>query len=157
MRRKDREVADERAIDDVISRCKVCRLAFNNGNTPYIVPLSFGFEHTEKGRVLYFHCAKDGKKTELAQINSVASFEADRFKLACGDTACEYTAKFESVVGFGEISVVNDENIDEKRKALDLIMEHYTDVPKWEYGENMLKRVCILKLEVKEITCKANV
>lgn len=157
VRRKDREVTNEKDIDAVLSRCEVCRLAFNDGDSPYIVPLNFGFEHTEKGRVLYFHCAKDGKKTELAKKTLAVSFEADRFELVSGNTACDYTARFESVVGSGKISVVSDECTAEKRKALNLIMEHYTDVAEWEYGENMLKRVCILKLEIKKITCKANV
>lgn len=157
MRRKDREITDEKHIDNILSNCKVCRLAFNDNGAPYIVPMNFGYEHTENTYTLYFHCAKVGRKIDLAKRNTVASFEADTFELVSGKIACEYTAKFESVIGHGKISVISDGCTEEKRKALDLIMKHYTDIPNWEYGENMLSGVCILKLEVEELSCKANV
>ena len=42
MRRSDREIKDFDEIVKVLERCDAVRLAFNDGDIPYIVPLSFG-------------------------------------------------------------------------------------------------------------------
>ena len=44
MRRKDREVTDEKKIMEIISQCYCCRLGFIDKGAVYIVPLNFGFE-----------------------------------------------------------------------------------------------------------------
>lgn len=43
MRRKDREVKDTYEIKEIIRECDCCRLAFPDGKSAYIVPLSFGY------------------------------------------------------------------------------------------------------------------
>ena len=43
MRKADREIKNKEEIIDIIKRCDVIRLAFNNGDYPYILPLNFGF------------------------------------------------------------------------------------------------------------------
>lgn len=155
MRRKDREVTDKNRIDEIIDACAVCRLAFATGTEPYIVPLSFGLEKDGEKRILYFHCAKQGRKIELAEKIGTASFEMDTFELSAGEMACDYTAKYSCVMGFGKLEVITDGN-EEKRHALNIIMNHYTDKGDWEYSENMISRTCILKLEVQKISCKEN-
>jgi len=42
MRRADREVKDEKRIDEIIRACDCCRLGFIDGDSVYIVPLNFG-------------------------------------------------------------------------------------------------------------------
>ena len=42
MRRKDREVTDFQTMVDIMSRCRVCRLALNDGEVPYLLPVNFG-------------------------------------------------------------------------------------------------------------------
>ena len=44
MRRKDREITHIHTILDLVSECKVCRLAMTDGGVPYIVPLNYGYE-----------------------------------------------------------------------------------------------------------------
>ena len=44
MRRSDKEVTERKRIEDIISASKVCKLAMCVDNTPYIVPLCFGFK-----------------------------------------------------------------------------------------------------------------
>ena len=62
MRRADREIRDYGELLAVIARCDVCRLAFNDEEVPYILPLNFG-EAVEDGALrLYFHGALEGKK-----------------------------------------------------------------------------------------------
>lgn len=47
MRRKDREITDICAILELVSECKVCRLAMTDGGVPYIVPLNYGYEYAD--------------------------------------------------------------------------------------------------------------
>ena len=44
MRRKDREITDREEILAIIRKCDVCRIALNDGDYPYIVPLNFGLD-----------------------------------------------------------------------------------------------------------------
>ena len=65
MRRSDREITDEKELLQVISECDVCRLALNDEEVPYILPLNFG-EEVSGGRLyLYFHGAAEGRKYDL--------------------------------------------------------------------------------------------
>jgi len=58
MRRKDKQINDIAAIEDILSKASVCRLGLCENNQPYVVPLCFGY----KDNALYFHCAMEGKK-----------------------------------------------------------------------------------------------
>ena len=44
MRRNDREVTDPREIDAILSRAKVCHVAFETDGAPYLLPLNYGYE-----------------------------------------------------------------------------------------------------------------
>ena len=65
MRRKDREIKDTYGIREIIRECDCCRLAFPDGKSAYIVPLSFGYDEEENA--LYFHGAAEGKKMDLVR------------------------------------------------------------------------------------------
>jgi nitroimidazol reductase NimA-like FMN-containing flavoprotein (pyridoxamine 5'-phosphate oxidase superfamily) len=43
MRRKEKEITDKTAMESIILRSSVCRLALSEENRPYIVALSFGY------------------------------------------------------------------------------------------------------------------
>ena len=153
MRRKEREVTDESRIKEIILACGTCRVALNTGEAPYIVPLSFGYEENGGLRTLYFHGAKEGRKVELMKNNAYAGFEMDADReIVEGETACGYTAMYKSVIGTGSIEFIED--TDEKRHALDIIMRHYSDWEAFEYADEMLNRVCVFKLSIKELSCK---
>jgi len=44
MRRKEKEITDIGEIEGIIKRAGVCRLGLVDGNTPYVIPLNFGYE-----------------------------------------------------------------------------------------------------------------
>lgn len=73
MIRKDREITDWNAIVDIIKRCHVCRLAFNDTTTgyPYIIPMNFGLVEDNGSLVLCFHCAKRGYKLDMMALVSL--------------------------------------------------------------------------------------
>jgi len=153
MRRKDREVTDPAKIEDIISRCVCCRIGFNDNGRVYIVPLNFGYEKTGENYTFYFHGAQEGRKIELIRRSPCVGFEMDtHYKLNEGEKACDYSARFQSVIGSGEMRMVTETQ--EKRHGLDLIMEYTTGKRRWDYPEPMLREVAIFKLSVTELSCK---
>lgn len=155
MRRKDREVTDENRIDSIIMNCDCCRLGFVDSDGAYILPLNFGFENKEGQRFFYFHSSTEGKKINLIKEQSHISFELDcGHDLNSADQACGYSYKFQSVMGHGNIQFI--ENLDEKRKALDVVMKNYTGKVNWHIPDEALKSVCVFRLSVTDISCKVH-
>lgn len=155
MRRKDREITDFSRILGILRKCDVCRLGINDENGAYIVPMNFGFNVEGDKLSLYFHSAKDGKKLELLQKSPIVGFELDTsHKLISAESACAFSFEYESIIGKGKLSMLSSSC--EKRFALGRIMEHYTGNSEYSFSEEMLRAVCVLMLEVGEISCKAN-
>lgn len=153
MRRKDREVTDPQKIDGIISACQCCRLGLCDQGRAYVVPLNFGFAREGGRRVLYFHSAREGRKIDLIRRTGWAGFEMDtHYKLNESETACGWSARFQSVIGGGPVTVV--ETAEEKRAGLRVIMKHLTGRDQWEFEDRMVELVCVFKLEVEELSCK---
>lgn len=153
MRRKDREVKDSAKIEDIIKRCTCCRIGFNDDGEVYIVPLSFGYEINDDAYVIYFHGAKEGRKIELIQKSPKVGFEMDtNYALNEADVACSHSARFQSIIGNGVMSMVTALN--EKQHGLSLIMEHNTGKKDWEFNEKMVNAVAVFKLTVTQMSCK---
>lgn len=156
MRRKDREVTDINQIKDILESCPCCRLGFYDNGEIYIVPLNFGYILDDRKAVLYFHSAKEGRKIDLISKSDIVGFEMDRgYKLIEGETACAYSASFQSIIGSGEITFVN--NIAEKEEALKAIMYHNTKSRDWQFTSDMLNAVCIFKVTVTKLSCKCHI
>lgn len=152
MRRKDREIKEVIDIKDIVSRADVCRIAFAVNSTPYIVTMNFGYTWNND-LILYFHCAKEGRKLDLMRQNNRICFEMDiDHELQMGKTPCEGTMKYRSIVGYGLLEIVGDPN--EKKEAFDLIMDNYEHAGKREYNEKLFNMTEILKLKVTEISGK---
>ena len=158
MRRKDREVTERQAIIKIIESCQCCRIGFQDDGEVYIVPLNFGFEYDEERYVLYFHGAKEGRKIDLIAKNPFVGFEMDTnheiYAKDNNEIACAYTARFQSVIGTGKVSMVCD--ADEKKHGLLLLMEHTTQKCEWSFDEKMLNAVAVFKLEVEKLSCKVH-
>lgn len=153
MRRKDREITDSLKIADIISRCTCCRIGFNDDGGVYIVPLNFGYEVRDNTYVLYFHGAKEGRKLDLIRKNPQVGFEMDTdYALNEADIACGYSARFQSIIGNGVVSMVSEP--EEKRLGLSLLMEHNTGKRDWDFNDKKLNAVAVFKLTVTKMSCK---
>ena len=153
MRRKDREITDERKIRNIIDRCTCCRIGFNDNGKVYIVPLNFGYAKNENNYIFYFHGALEGRKINLIKTAPNVGFEMDtNHNLKKAEHACDYSASFESVIGNGVVKLVTD--AEEKKLCLDLIMEHNTGKRDWDFNEKMVNATAVFKLEVTELSCK---
>lgn len=153
MRRSDREITEPAKIEDILNRCSCCRVGFNDSGEVYIVPLSFGYCVKDNRYTLYFHGAKEGRKAELIRGAPSVGFELDtNYALNPADTACGYSARFQSIIGTGVIRPVTEPG--EKKRGLSLIMAHHTGKQEWQFEARMLEAVAVFKLEVTALSCK---
>ena len=96
----------------------------------------------------------EGKKLELIKAHPQASFCMDTgHELVKGEAPCSWSFRYESVMGQGELTQVQDP--EEKRHGLQTVMEHYSgsEAPV-EFPDEMMHRVVILKLNAKNLTGK---
>ena len=148
MRRNEKEIIDNSAIEAIIKKALVCRLGMSEGNVPYIVPLCFGY----KDNTLYFHGALKGKKICVLRKNQNVCFEFDvDVEVVKKEKACSWGMKYQSVTGFGRASLIDD--IHKKRGALDIIMGQYTNQP-YDFDDKFLRATAVIKVEIDKMTGK---
>ncbi len=147
-----REVTDFDDIIDILSRCDTLRVAFG-GDTPYVVPVSFGMKKTDRTLVIYFHGAKRGLKYELTDKHPNVCFESDICH-KIEEFAHGITARYESVIGFGKIERIESE---EKLAALQAICAHYGRADYSVANCSGLAATAVYKITVDSITGKRNI
>ena len=153
MRRKDREITDRNEIMNMLGTMDTVRIALNDPEGAYIVPLSFGYEERNGNLCLYMHSAPEGRKIDMIRASSAAGFELDRAEgLVEGDRACEYSMKYSSIIGRGRITLIED--MEEKLHGMLKIMEHYSGKYDWDIPQRAIENTVIIKLEVIDISAK---
>ena len=148
MSRSDRRISDRKRIDDIIRRCRVCRMGLLVEGRPYVVPLCFGYD----GKAAYFHMSRKGKKIAGLDRNKTVCLEWD----LPGDVIessepCGWSMSFESVIAYGSVVFLQSDY--EKREGLNFIMQQYSGKKaKWSFpGEKVVKTV-VLKVQLDEIS-----
>ncbi len=151
MRRKERQIRDIAAIEAVIAKARVCRLALFDRHAPYILPLCFGYAD----QVFYFHTGPKGKKMDLIRADNRAGFELDSLgERITGPMPCDWTLTYQSVVGYGRVFIVAD--TEERQKGLDAIMGQYGGQEPFAYEAHRLAKTAILKLVPETMTGKGS-
>jgi nitroimidazol reductase NimA-like FMN-containing flavoprotein (pyridoxamine 5'-phosphate oxidase superfamily) len=155
MRRTDRDATAADTIAQILAACDIGRLALMDGSAPYIVPLHFAADDVPGRLVVYFHGATSGHKLDLIGDGAWAGFETDR-RLAPsrGETACEFTAYYESVIASGWVEPCRD--VAEKRHALTLIARKFApDLPS-DFSGKPVDFVTVLRMRLDGATAKRN-
>lgn len=158
MRRHEREITEFGPLVDILARSDYMTLSFADGNTPYAVPVNFGFEADEDARrvVLYVHGAREGTKLDFIRRNPRTAFAAVAdAEPAPGAVPCAWSEYYESVCGTGEAHLVEDEA--EKRAALMCILRKHGYTGSADFPDAALATVCVIRIDVSEITGKAHV
>ncbi len=147
MRKKEREVTDLNEIRDILENNDICRVAFKDNDGIYIVPLSYGYSLDNDNLVLYFHGAKEGRKTFAFENELEIGFEIDEKNQLKGkdDIGCSYTYFYRSIIGTGKASIVKD--FEDKKNALDIIMRNVTKKDNFRYNKAAIDNVLVMKLE----------
>ncbi len=151
MRRSDREITDRNEIVQVMEQCDVCRLAFNDEEVPYILPLNFGLQYENGIITLYFHGAAEGTKYQLLRRDNRVSFEMDcSHQLVMDEEKGSCTMKYKSVIGRGRLEIVPEE---ERYSALCILMKQYHKED-FAFDRAVVSRTTVMKLVVEKITGK---
>ena len=119
--------------------------------------MNMGFDYDGERLILYFHCAMEGKKLALLRENGQVGFEMDKeIALTEGNTPCQYSFRYASIIGNGQAELVGDEN--EKAAALAKIMKHQTgkDFDDFEKNPKLVRAVMVIKVTAQEYSCKRN-
>lgn len=155
MRRSEREITDKNEIFEILSKCRVIRVALHGGDYPYAVPLSFGVLKEGDCFTVYFHCATEGKKAELIEKDNRVCVEADIFDGYHGE-GIKITTLYKSVIGFGKVQKCVD---GEKVKGLRALMEHcgYTPDDETLKACASFEKVAVYKIVLDNVTGKKNV
>lgn len=149
MRRKGKEIADRRHLDDLIRGCLVCHVGLAKDNRPYVVPMSFGYD----GEALYLHTAPEGKKIEYVEANPLVCFEFERnVELRRhSQRACHWTFRYESVIGWGTVRELVEPS--EKARALGEIMRQYSGKT-WPIESAAATKARVWKVAITSMTGK---
>ena len=147
--RRHRQQLSREECERILGRCTSGVLALTgDGGYPYAVPLSYVYAD---GAII-FHSAVEGHKVDAIRRDSRCSFcviEQDEIKPA------EFTTYFRSVIAFGRIQILEDDN--EKVQALRLLGSRYS--PGDEHGlqheiDKSLDYVLLLRLDVEHLSGK---
>ena len=153
-------ISEPQIIQSILDQASYGTLALCQDNTPYCVPINFVPYESE----IYFHGSTKGKKMDIIQANSKASFSAveeysvipSYFRSDKND-ACPATHLYQSVFIEGEIVLVED--YDQKVQALEALMQKYQ--PEGQYiplshamYEKIINITQIFKLKPKTTTGK---
>ena len=149
MRRKDKEITDKKEIEQIFKQAQICRLGLLDDRRPYIVPMNFGY----RDNTIYFHSASSGKKIDLLKQNPEVCFEVDiPSGVVKAEEACSWTMGYRSLMGEGKAVFI--EGTENKCRALNIIMEHYSENNKWDFDTNMVESIAVFKIEIKYVSAK---
>jgi uncharacterized protein len=149
MRRSEKEILDKKGIEEVLSRADTLSLAMTDQGTPYVVPLSFGYE---AGKI-YIHCARTGRKLDITACNSLVCFTAyTSLELIRSERACGWGMKFRSVIGTGRAGLVLDPA--ERTSGLQCIMKKYSGTSGHAFEPDVMEKTAILRIDITSMTGK---
>lgn len=149
MRRLDKEIKDQELIKDLMTKSRICRLGFVDNDEAYIVPVNFAYSEG----FIYVHSAHSGRKMDIIKKSNKVSFEMEYYsEIVEDEKACNWTAKYRSVMGTGIITL--EDNSEQKKAGLNLIMRKYGAKGDLVYDEDSLARMTLLKLRIDTVTGK---
>jgi nitroimidazol reductase NimA-like FMN-containing flavoprotein (pyridoxamine 5'-phosphate oxidase superfamily) len=149
MRRKDKEISNPSDLEMILHKAQVCRIGLIDGDIPYIVPVHYGFNDGN----LYIHAAEEGKKIDLIKINPKVCFEVELdHKIVNTGIPCNWSTTYKSIIGYGTASLLT--NIEEKKAALKILVNHYEPSTVYNFSNKMIKSVVIIKISIDNMTGK---
>ena len=145
-------ITDRSEIDAVIHASNICFVGITEADgTPYVIPMNFGYD----GHEIILHSAPSGKHLSLLELSAkicVTFCPGGKLVYQHPDVACSYSMDSKSVVCKGTVSFI--ENLEEKERALNLTMKHYSDRA-FKYSTPALRNVKVWRVTIHELTSKA--
>lgn len=149
MRRKNQSLSAEKCTEILTNATSGVLAVLGDAEYPYAVPLSYVYT----GGKIYFHSAVSGHKLDAIKNHCKASFCVIAQDIVAPE---KYTTYFQSVIVFGRIRVLEDEQ--EKRDAAKRLALKYapgdTDAGRAAEIERFWDALCMLELTVEHVTGK---
>lgn len=153
MLRKERVMRQE-DINSFLLEKKIGRLGMSQHGEPYVIPI--GYIYDPKTEVIYFHCAKKGRKIDAITSNPKVCFEIDDIeRLVASDMPCKYDIVYRSVIAFGTAFFLEDPS--QKVEILRKIFDKFAgEAPKAPIAEAAVKGTQIIGMKIDCKTGKEN-
>ncbi len=143
MRRAEREVLDVAFMHKVLEDAGEICLALNTGGAPYVLPVNFVFH----AGGIYFHCAPEGRKLDLWQVDPRVGFTA-----AVDIQVEKTTTRYRCVCGTGRILPV--EAPDLKNAALKAFARKYKAPCHFPVSQEKFAYTRVMRIEIETLTGK---
>lgn len=148
MRRKRQQLSEEKSIEILRKSTSGTLALLGDNGYPYAVPISYVYAEGK----LYFHSALSGHKIDAIRNCDKASFcviDQDEVHPE------KYTTYFRSVIAFGRIHIIEDEQ--EKLETARLLGDRYN--PNQEEAlqkeiEKGLSRMVMIRFDIEHLTGK---
>ena len=148
MRRKEREITRREEIEEILRRAPFMFLGVVDAGEHYVVPLNFGFAEN----ALYFHTATEGRLLSALKANPRVCFTvAVDTEPIPGQSACNWSFRYRSVIGYGHAAILEDDAA--RRKGLDAVMSKFTPGP-YEYAGKALLKTVVVEIGIESLTGK---
>ena len=149
MRRKKQNLSIQENVELLEKETSVVLSLLGDDEYQYAVPISYVYNNSK----IYFHSAKEGHKIDAIRKCSKASFCV----IAQDEIFPEkYTTHFKSVIAFGKIRILEDEN--EIREAIERLAMKYHPTDSAENRNQEIARawkaLCMMELSVEHMTGK---
>ena len=149
----DAVVAGEGALaaQRVLAEASVGYLAMAGDGWPYVVPIAYACD----GEAIFFHGAGSMKSSLLEDEPRVCLAVTTAPDLMIGDGPCDDNFRYESVLVFGEVELLNDD--DERDRALRVIVEKYDPAARAaSFPPGTFAGTRVYALRVEALTYKRN-
>ncbi len=130
---------------------KICYLAMADGDTPCVIPTTFGYGDGH----IFMHSSKEGRKIEVIKKNNkvCVTVHTDSQLINGGKgSGCKSTIEFRSVVAPGRAKFL--EKAEEKKKAMDVIRAQQFGESGFRYTEQGINDMAILRIDLDSMTGK---
>jgi nitroimidazol reductase NimA-like FMN-containing flavoprotein (pyridoxamine 5'-phosphate oxidase superfamily) len=151
IRRKEKTIKDNEEMKAILKHAKYVTIAMCREKEPYLVTINHGYDPDRN--VIYFHCAKEGKKIDILKANNTIWGEA---LLDEGYVTGKCDHLYRTVHFNGTVTFV--EETEEKRHALITMIQQLEPNPerviKKQITEESIEKVNIGKIDIKYMTGK---
>lgn len=149
MRRNKQLLSNNESVEILKNGTSGVLALLGDNEYPYAVPISYVYDNSK----IYFHGAKSGHKIDAIRKCNKASFCV----IAQDEIHPEkYTTYFKSVIAFGKIRILEDEN--EIRQAIEkLAIKYYPKDDEVNRNQEIAKEwktLCMIELSIEHMTGK---
>lgn len=149
---------DDQWIVNFLNKAKIGHIATRWDEQPFITPSTFWYDETH--HEIIFHSNVTGRIRANVERHPEVCFEASEYgRFLPSNIALEFSSQYESVIVFGKIRILDDENV--KRARLYGLIEKYFPgmKPGEEYRpitEKELKRTSVYAIRIEIWSGKRN-